>query len=175
MSLLPAGFGFGQTTDTKNESRPGAGDDALVPLAGGPPLTAREEEMLRLIKGLQDRVALLEARGGSDGGDAQPAAQESSQARLLVASIVSLPAAGVKAAGAATLAVPTFHTIQRKLQLYSGGHTSSASTATRMTRVSGQTGSRIRTKSCAGIRRRCICSGRLWVTHRYRLRWAARV
>jgi len=109
MSLLPAGFGFGQTTDVKNEPRSNASDDALVPLAGEPPLTAREEEMLRLIKGLQDRVALLEARGGSDGGEVQPAAQGSSQARLLEASIVSLPAARVEAAGASTLAVPTFH------------------------------------------------------------------
>jgi hypothetical protein len=84
---------YGQaTTVSKNESRPNAGDDALVPLAGGPPLTAREEEMLRLIKGLQERVARLEAQGGSDRGDVQPAAQGdsagSSQARLLEASIV---------------------------------------------------------------------------------------
>ncbi len=84
---------YGQaTTVSKNESRPNAGDDALVPLTGGPPLTAREEEMLRLIKGLQERVARLEAQGGSDRGDVQPAAQGdsagSSQARLLEASIV---------------------------------------------------------------------------------------
>ncbi len=84
---------YGQApTVSKNESRPNAGDDALVPLAGGPPLTAREEEMLRLIKGLQERVARLEAQGGSDRGDVQPAAQGdsagSSQARLLEASIV---------------------------------------------------------------------------------------
>jgi len=84
---------YGQaTTVSKNESRPNAGDDALIPLAGGPPLTAREEEMLRLIKGLQERVARLEAQGGSDRGDVQPAAQGdsagSSQARLLEASIV---------------------------------------------------------------------------------------
>ena len=68
---------------------PGAGDDALVPLTSGPPLTAREEELLRLIKGLQERVASLEARDGSDAGDVQPAAegdyQRSSQARLLEA------------------------------------------------------------------------------------------
>jgi hypothetical protein len=84
---------YGQaTTVLKNESRPNAGDDALVPLTGGPPLTAREEEMLQLIKGLQERVARLEAQGGSDRGDVQPAAQGdsagSSQARLLEASIV---------------------------------------------------------------------------------------
>ena len=84
---------YGQaTTVSKNESRPNAGDDALGPLTGGPPLTAREEEMLRLIKGLQERVARLEAQGGSDRGDVQPAAQGdsagSSQARLLEASIV---------------------------------------------------------------------------------------
>src|SRR5260370_39793836 len=84
---------YGQaTTVSKNEPRPNAGDDASIPLTGGPPLTAREEEMLRLIKGLQERVARLEAKGGADGGDAQPAAQGdsagSSQARLLEASIV---------------------------------------------------------------------------------------
>ena len=84
---------YGQaTTVSKNEWRPNAGDDALVPLTGGPPLTVREEEMLRLIKGLQERVARLEAQGGSDRGDVQPAAQGdsagSSQARLLEASIV---------------------------------------------------------------------------------------
>src|SRR5258707_1253785 len=65
---------YGQaTTVSKNEPRPNAGDDASIPLTGGPPLTAREEEMLRLIKGLQERVARLEAKGGSDGGDARPA------------------------------------------------------------------------------------------------------
>jgi len=102
---------YGQaTTVSKNEPRPNAGDDALIPLAGGPPLTAREEEMLRLIKGLQERVARLEAQGGSDAGDVQPAAegdnQRSSQARLLEASIVSLP----RVDAPASLAVPTFHT-----------------------------------------------------------------
>jgi len=102
---------YGQaTTVSKNESRPSAGDDALIPLAGGPPLTAREEEMLRLIKGLQERVARLEAQEGSDAGDVQPAAegdnQRSSQARLLEASIVSLP----RVDAPASLAVPTFHT-----------------------------------------------------------------
>jgi hypothetical protein len=71
--------------------------------------------MLRLIKGLQDRVALLEARGGSDDGEVRPAAQGnyagSSQARLLEASIVSLrPARMDGAPVAATLAVPKFHT-----------------------------------------------------------------
>ena len=84
---------YGQaTTVSKNESQPNAGSDALVPLTGGPPLTVREEEMLRLIKGLQERVARLEAQGASDRGDVQPAAQGdaagSSQARLLEASIV---------------------------------------------------------------------------------------
>jgi hypothetical protein len=95
ISLLLPGPGFGQATETKNESQPNAGDDALIPLTSGPPLTAREEEMLRLIKGLQERVARLEAvdqRDGPDAGDLQPAAekdnQRSSQARLLEASIV---------------------------------------------------------------------------------------
>jgi hypothetical protein len=102
---------YGQaTTVFKNESQPDAGDDALVPLTGGPPLTAREEEMLRLIKGLQERVARLEAQGGSNGGDVQSAAQgdyaRTSQARLLEASIVSLP----RVDAPASLAVPTFHT-----------------------------------------------------------------
>ena len=102
---------YGQaTTVSKNESRPNAGDDALVPLTGGPPLTMREEEMLRLIKGLQERVARLEAQGGSVDGDVKPAAQGdntgTSQARLLEASIVSLP----RVDAPASLAVPTFHT-----------------------------------------------------------------
>jgi hypothetical protein len=102
---------YGQaTTVLKNEPQPDASDDALAPLTGGPPLTAREEEMLRLIKGLQERVARLEAQGGSDGGDVQPAAQGdyagSPQARLLEASIVSLP----RVDSPASLAVPTFHT-----------------------------------------------------------------
>ena len=48
--------------------------------------------MLRLIKGLQERVARLEAHGGSDDGDVKPAAQGdytgTSQAKLLEASIV---------------------------------------------------------------------------------------
>ena len=110
MSLLPAVHGHGQETATSNdESRHSAGDDALVPLTSGPPLTPREEEMLRLIKGLQERVAHLEAREGSDAGDVQPAAQgdyqRSSQARLLEASVVSLP----RADSEASLAVPTFH------------------------------------------------------------------
>jgi hypothetical protein len=110
ISLLLPGLGFGQATETKNESRPNAGDDALITITGGPPLTAREEEMLRLIKGLQERVARLEAQGGSDNGDVKPAAQgdyaETSQARLLEASIVSLP----RVDAPASLAVPTFHT-----------------------------------------------------------------
>ena len=110
ISLLPLGLGFGQATEMKNESRPNAGDDALIPLTGGPPLTAREEEMLRLIKGLQERVARLEAQGGSDNGDVKPAAQGdyagTSQARLLEASVVSLP----RVDAPTSLAVPTFHT-----------------------------------------------------------------
>jgi hypothetical protein len=102
---------YGQaTTVLKNESQPDAGRDALVPLTGGPPLTPREEEMLRLIKGLQERVARLEAQGGSNDGDVKPAAKGdytgTSQARLLEASIVSLP----RADAPASLAVPTFHT-----------------------------------------------------------------
>ena len=116
MSLLSAVQSHGQETTTpKNESRPSSDDDALVPLTSGPPLTAREEEMLRLIKGLQERVARLEAQGGSDDGDLKPAAQGdytgTSQARLLEVSIVFLPSARVnEAMGAASLAVPTFHT-----------------------------------------------------------------
>src|SRR5258705_12025937 len=67
---------YGQgTTVSKNESQPNAGDDALIPLAGGPPLTARGAEMLRLIKGLQERVPRLEAQERSDAGDVQPAAE----------------------------------------------------------------------------------------------------
>ena len=93
VSLLPCVQSYGQETTTpKNESRPNAGDDALIPLTGGPPLTAREEEMLRLIKGLQERVARLEAQGTSDSGEMKPAAQgdsgSTSQARLLEASVV---------------------------------------------------------------------------------------
>lgn len=111
ISLLSAGFGFGQTTDSENESRHRAGNDTLAPLASEPPLTAREEEMLRLIKSLQDRVALLEARSGSEAGGVKTATQESSQTRLLETPIVSLPAVHAeKAAGAATEAVPTSHT-----------------------------------------------------------------
>ena len=110
IGLFPAVQSYGQRTTTpKNESQYNAGDDASAPLKDSPPLTAREEEMLRLIKGLQERVALLEARDGSDAGDVRPAAdgdyQRSSQARLLEASIVSLP----RADGGASLAVPTFH------------------------------------------------------------------
>src|SRR5271154_2607669 len=102
------------TTMLKNEPRPNAGDDALAPLTGGPPLTAREEEMLRLIKGLQERVARLEAQGGSNDGDVKPAAQGdytgASQARLLEATIVSLPSArGDGSVDASNLAVPEFH------------------------------------------------------------------
>jgi hypothetical protein len=114
ISLLPAGFGFGQTMEIKNESRPDAGEDILIPMADDPPLTAREEEMLRLIKSLQDRVAILEAKGRFEDGERKPAAQGdyvgSSPARLLEASIVSLPAAHVSgAAHTPALAVPTFH------------------------------------------------------------------
>jgi hypothetical protein len=91
--LLLPGLGFGQATETKNESRPDTGDDALIPLTGGAPLTPREEEMLRLIKGLQERVARLEARGTLDSGEMKPTAQEGpdsiSQAKLLEASIVA--------------------------------------------------------------------------------------
>ena len=110
IGLFPAVQSYGQGTITpKNESQYNAGDDASAPLKDSPPLTAREEEMLRLIKGLQERVALLEARDGSDAGDVRPAAdgdyQRSSQARLLEASIVSLP----RADGGASLAVPAFH------------------------------------------------------------------
>jgi hypothetical protein len=83
---------YGQATTVKNESQPNPGDDALVPPTGGPPLTAREEEMLLLIKSLQERVARLEAKGTVDSGEMKPAAQQSSgsisQARLLEASIV---------------------------------------------------------------------------------------
>jgi hypothetical protein len=93
MSLLPAIWGYGQeTTTVKNESQPNAGDDTSAPLKDSPPLTAREEEMLRLIKGLQERVAHLEAQGTVDSGEIKPAAQEgsgsTSQARLLQASVV---------------------------------------------------------------------------------------
>jgi hypothetical protein len=110
MILLSVVQSHGQeTTISDSELRHSAGDDALVPLTSGPPLTPREEEMLRLIKGLQERVAHLEARDGSDANDARPAAegdyQRSSQARLLEASIVSLP----RTDGGASLAVPTFH------------------------------------------------------------------
>ena len=113
MSLLPAVQSHGQeSTTSKNEAHPNAGDDALVPFTSGPPLTAREEELLRLIKGLQERVARLEAvdqRDGPAAGDL-PAAegnyQRSSQVRLLEASIVSLP----RADAPTNLAVPTFHT-----------------------------------------------------------------
>ena len=67
---------FGQaTTALKNEPQPNPGDDALVPPTGGPPLTAREEEMLLLIKSLQERVARLEAKGTVDSGEMKPAAQ----------------------------------------------------------------------------------------------------
>lgn len=69
ISLLSAAQSYAQGTTTPgNESQPAAGDDASAFLKDGPPLTAREEEMLRLIKGLQDRVARLEARDTSDSG-----------------------------------------------------------------------------------------------------------
>jgi hypothetical protein len=114
VSMLPAVQSHGQEiTTSENESRHNASDDALVPLTSGPPLTPREEEMLRLIKGLQKRVARLEAmdqRDGPDGGEVQPAAeadyQRSAQARLLEASIVSLPRVDAPAG----LAVPTLRT-----------------------------------------------------------------
>src|ERR1700756_1989655 len=66
---LSAVLGYGQTTTVKNGSQPNSGDDKLAPLTGGPPLTAREEEMMRLIKSLQERVAHLEARGTVDSGE----------------------------------------------------------------------------------------------------------
>ncbi len=114
VSMLPAVQSHGQEiTTSENESRHNASDDALVPLTSGPPLTPREEEMLRLIKGLQKRVARLEAmdqRDGPDGGEVQPAAeadyQRSAQARLLEASIVSLPRVDAPAG----LAVPALRT-----------------------------------------------------------------
>ena len=110
LSRLPAVHSHGQETITSdNESRRSAGDDALVPLTSGPPLTAREEEMLRLIKGLQERVAHLEALEGSNAGDVQPAAQgdyqRSSQARLWKHRLFPSP----RTDGGASLAVPTFH------------------------------------------------------------------
>jgi hypothetical protein len=113
ISLLPAIQSCGQeTTTSKNESRLSTGDDASVPLTSEPPLTAREEEMLRLIKGLQERVERLEAQKESDEGDVKPAAQGdyqgTSPAHLLETSIVSqLP---TRVDDTATLAVPTFHT-----------------------------------------------------------------
>ena len=80
------------TTVAKNESQPNAGDGASVFLTDGPPLTAREVQMLQLIKGLQERVARLEARDTSDSGEIKPVARDdsgsSSQAKLPGASIV---------------------------------------------------------------------------------------
>ena len=111
ISLFPAVQSYGQEATTpKNESQPSAGDDASTPLKDSPPLTAREEEMLRLIKGLQERVAQLEARDALNSGEMKPAAQgdygSSSQARLLEAAIVSLPrtdgTAGLAGANAAS-------------------------------------------------------------------------
>jgi len=115
MSLLAAVQSHGQeTTISDNESRHSASDDALAPLTSGPPLTPREEEMLRLIKGLQERVAHLEAREGSDVGNVQPAAQGdytgTSQAKLLEASIVGTvarPANGSEKAAAPASAQAT--------------------------------------------------------------------
>jgi hypothetical protein len=112
ISLFPAVQSYGQEPTTpKIESQPNVSDDAPAPLKDSPPLTAREEEMLRLIKGLQERVAQLEARDALDSGEMKPAAQgdsgSTSQARLLEAAIVSLPRtdgtasiAGADAAGA---------------------------------------------------------------------------
>jgi len=110
ISMLPV-HSYGQETATSNnESQRSASDDALVPLTSGPPLTPREEEMFRLIKGLQERVARLEAQGDSDDGDVKPAAQGdytgTSQAKLLEASVVSVP----RVDAIANLRVPTFHT-----------------------------------------------------------------
>ncbi len=109
VSLFPAVQSYGQETTTlKNEPQQNASEGSSAPLKDSPPLTAREEEMLRLIKTLQERVARLEARDDSD-AEVQPATRGdyagSSQAKLLAASIVSLPRTG----GEATLAVPTFH------------------------------------------------------------------
>jgi hypothetical protein len=114
ISLLSAVQSYGQgITTLKNELQPDAGGDPSVPL-NGPPLTPREEEMLRLIKGLQERVAHLEARDISDAGGARPAGQgdfgSTSPARLLEATIVSLPSArGDGSVDATNLAVPVFH------------------------------------------------------------------
>jgi hypothetical protein len=100
-SLFPAGLCHGQTTAAKNEPQPDAGGNASAPFAASPPLTPREEEMLRLIKSLQERVARLEARDNSV-GELQPATQQdnavSSQAKLVPAVVVSAPHTGVEAA-----------------------------------------------------------------------------
>lgn len=111
---LSALLSYGQAPVVNGESQPDVGNDALTPLTGGPPLTTREEEMLRLIKNLQERVAHLEAQSGSDNGAAKPAAQadntDTSQTKALEASIVSLPAARAnEIAGAATSVTPTSH------------------------------------------------------------------
>ena len=60
---LSAVLSYGQAaTVLKNESQPGAGDDALVPLTSGPPLTAREEEMLRLIRASRNVLGVWRPR-----------------------------------------------------------------------------------------------------------------
>jgi len=110
MILLPAAPSYGQST-SEYESQPNAGE-ALAPLVDGPPLTAREEEMLRLIKGLQERVARLEARDGSGESGVKAAAQGDyeggTSARLLEAAVVSQRSTRVS--DSASLAGPTFHT-----------------------------------------------------------------
>jgi hypothetical protein len=71
MGLLPATQSHGQTTTpAPTQSRPG--DDTLIPLTSGPPLTPREKQMLQLIKDLQERVARLEAQGASNTGEVKP-------------------------------------------------------------------------------------------------------
>ena len=119
MCLIPVVRSYGQETTTqKNEWQQSASDDASAPLKDSPPLTAREEEMLRLIKGLQERVAQLEARDASNSLEIKSAVQRdsgsASQARLLEAAIVSVPRtdgasnlAGANSAGlAATIKNP---------------------------------------------------------------------
>ena len=111
VSLFPVVQSYGQETTTpKNGSQQNASDDASASLKDSPPLTPREEEMLQLIKGLQERVAQLEARDSIDSREMKPASQgdsgSASQARLMEAAIVSLPRtdsasslAGANAAG----------------------------------------------------------------------------
>lgn len=74
LCLLPAFLCDGQDKITKSDPQPNAGTDPSVSLTEGPPLTPREEEMLRLIKSLQQRVANLEARSKSETGGEKRAA-----------------------------------------------------------------------------------------------------